>query len=104
MQFLVLKKLLPYAFFLLRHFFVLKNFLGQAYGKFGVFSFEKSAYMGTQPPWFFLQKEASSTFASISYVFFFPAKILEHCIFDSYGVFGTQKTPSICIFRSLMFS
>src|SRR5262245_53559212 len=59
--------------------------------------------MGTQPPWSFLQKVASSTFASISYLLFFSAKILVQCIFDSYGVLGTQKTPSICFFRSLMF-
>src|SRR5262245_20630819 len=59
--------------------------------------------MGTQPPWLFLQKEASSTIASISFVFFFPAKIVLHCIFGSYGDFRAEKTPSICIFPSLIF-
>src|SRR5215510_217712 len=59
--------------------------------------------MGTQPPWFFFQKEASSTMSSISFLFFFPAKIVRHGIFGCYGVFGTEKSSSIRIFPSLMF-
>src|SRR5215510_8650935 len=58
--------------------------------------------MGTQPPWFFFQKEASSTMSSISFVFFFPAKIVLHGIFGSYGVFGIEKSSSIRIFPCLM--
>src|SRR5262245_35103558 len=59
--------------------------------------------MGTQPPWFFFQKEASSTMSSITFVFFLPAKIILHDIFGSYGVFGTEKSPSTRIFPSLLF-
>src|SRR5262245_28130849 len=59
--------------------------------------------MGTQPPWFFFQKVASSTMTSISFVFFLPAKIVLHGIFGSYGVFGTEKSPSKRIFPSLTF-
>src|SRR5262245_58842593 len=59
--------------------------------------------MGTQPPWFFFQKEASSTMSSISFVFFFPAKIVLHGIFGCYGVFCTEKYSSMRIFPSLMF-
>src|SRR5262245_28665115 len=59
--------------------------------------------MGTQPPWFFLQQQASYILSSISFVFFLPAKILLHGILGSYGVFGTEKSPSIRIFPSLMF-
>src|SRR5262245_60704356 len=59
--------------------------------------------MGTQPPWFFFQKEASSTMSSISFVFFFPSKIVLHGIFGCYGVFCTVKSSSIRIFPSLMF-
>src|SRR5262245_26443368 len=40
------------------------------------FGFEKSPYMGTQPPWSLLKKEVSSTFASISIVFFLPAIVV----------------------------
>src|SRR5262245_2957166 len=57
--------------------------------------------MGTQPPWFFFQKETSSAMHSISFVLFFPAKILLHGIFGSNGVFGTEKSPYIRIFPSL---
>src|SRR5262245_22504730 len=59
--------------------------------------------MGTQPPWFFFQKEASSTMSSISFVFFLPAKIVLHGIFGSYGVFCTEKSSSIRSFPSKMF-
>src|SRR5215510_10461756 len=59
--------------------------------------------MWTQPPWFFFKKKASSTIASISFVFILPAKIVLHGIFGSYGVFCTEKYPSIRIFPSLIF-
>src|SRR5262245_65670858 len=59
--------------------------------------------MLTQPPWFLFKKEASSTIASISFVFILPAKIVLHGIFGSYGVFCTEKYPSIRIFPSLIF-
>src|SRR5215510_8558906 len=59
--------------------------------------------MGTQPPWFFFQKEVSSTFVSISFVFFLPVEIILHSIFGTYGVFRPEKTHSICIFSSLKF-
>src|SRR5215510_11041085 len=59
--------------------------------------------MGTKPPWLFFQKEAPSILSSISFVFFLPAKIVLHSIFGSYGVFGTEKSPSIRILLSLMF-
>src|SRR5262245_66447706 len=66
-------------------------------GQFFLFGFELSVYMGTQPPWFLLEKEASSILVSISFVFLFPAKIVLHGIFGSYEVFGNEKTPSIAI-------
>src|SRR5215510_4916277 len=59
--------------------------------------------MGTQPPWFFFQKDVSSTFVSISFVFFLPVEIILPGIFGTYGVFRTEKTHSICIFSSLKF-
>src|SRR5215510_16562806 len=57
--------------------------------------------MGTQPPWFIFEKEATFTFISISFVFFLPVKIIRHSIFGSYSVFCIEKDPFICIFPSL---
>src|SRR5262245_25775759 len=59
--------------------------------------------MGTQPPCFFFQKETSSTMSSISFLFFLSVKIVLHSIFGSYGVFGIERSPSVCIFPSLTF-
>src|SRR5262245_66020420 len=72
-------------------------------GQFFLFGFELSVYMGTQPPWFLLKKEASSILVSISFVFLLPAKIVLHGIFGDYRVFGNEKTPSIGIFPSMTF-
>src|SRR5215510_11319773 len=63
-------------------------------GQFGLFGFEKSVYMGTQPPWFFFQKETSSAMSSISFLFFLPSKIALHGIVGSNGVFRSEISSS----------
>src|SRR5262245_54224602 len=72
-------------------------------GRFFLFGFELSVYMGTQPPWFLLKKEVSSILVSISFVFLLPAKIVLHGIFCSYGVFCTDNSLSIRIVPSFTF-
>src|SRR5262245_43707897 len=67
------------------------------------FGFELSVYMGTQPPWFLLKKEASSTLVSISFIFLLHFKIVLHGIFGNFGVFCSEKSLSIRIFPSLTF-
>src|SRR5215510_533448 len=102
MEFLALKNLIPYVFFLLWCFFVLKYRLGRAYGSVWPFWFWKIDLHGDSANVDLFSKRSVFR-SSISLGLFFPAKILLHGIFGIYRVFGTEKTPSIRIFPSLMF-
>src|SRR5262245_62487318 len=75
---------------------------GRAYGSVWPFWFWKIDLHGDSANVDLFSKR-SVFHSAISFGLFFPAKILLHGIFGIYRVFGTEKSPSIRIFPSLIF-